>query len=208
MRRRDFIRYGSTALATAALTAATGARVAYANLQTASRPLRIAAVGDLHMQAEYTELSSSVTPQMLYCLPIYHAFIEQVVSQQVDAVLLLGDLATSDREKNHAEVLKGLRRFAQANIPVYVLPGNHDLGSIYTRERFKRAYKTHGFSSSFTHDRETLSYAARLNAATWLIMLDTCVLEDGRCLAWGPCPRAPSHGSPTSWTARPRMAPG
>lgn len=58
----------------------------------------------------------------------YNRVIDQILEEDVDAVLIAGDMFHSPRPKNHTIVIaqEGLRRLAKKGIKVYIIAGNHD----------------------------------------------------------------------------------
>lgn len=62
----------------------------------------------------------------------YNKAIDEMIEEQVDCVIIPGDIFHSPRPKNHTILIaqEGLRRLAKANIPVYIIAGNHDATDI------------------------------------------------------------------------------
>lgn len=58
----------------------------------------------------------------------YNIAVDQIIKEKVNCVLIAGDMFHSPRPKNHTILIaqEGLRRLAKANIPVYIIAGNHD----------------------------------------------------------------------------------
>lgn len=58
----------------------------------------------------------------------YNIAVDQIIKEKVNCVLIAGDMFHSPRPKNHTILIaqEGLRRLAEANIPVYIIAGNHD----------------------------------------------------------------------------------
>lgn len=58
----------------------------------------------------------------------YNVAVDQIIKEKVNCVLIAGDMFHSPRPKNHTILIaqEGLRRLAEANIPVYIIAGNHD----------------------------------------------------------------------------------
>lgn len=58
----------------------------------------------------------------------YNIAVDQIIKEKVNCVLVAGDMFHSPRPKNHTILIaqEGLRRLAEANIPVYIIAGNHD----------------------------------------------------------------------------------
>lgn len=62
----------------------------------------------------------------------FNKLIDQSIEEEVNAVLIAGDMFHSPRPKNHTILVaqEGLRRLADANIKVYIIAGNHDATDI------------------------------------------------------------------------------
>lgn len=58
----------------------------------------------------------------------YDKAVTEIINDDVDMVLITGDMFHTPRPKNHTiiKAQDGLRRLADAGIPVYILAGNHD----------------------------------------------------------------------------------
>lgn len=58
----------------------------------------------------------------------YNTAIDQIIKEEIDTVIIAGDMFHSPRPKNHTMLIaqEGLRRLAEAGIKVYILAGNHD----------------------------------------------------------------------------------
>jgi len=62
----------------------------------------------------------------------WHALVDACLDEDVDALLLAGDLIDDDRDLfgSFADLETGLRRLDQAGIPVLAVAGNHDVRSL------------------------------------------------------------------------------
>ena len=139
-----------------------------------------------------------------YCEEITDAFLSEVIRQKPQALILTGDLSFNGARASHESLAAKLRAVEEAGIPVYVLPGNHDLfrktaaaffGNGYelvpsvTGEEFREIYAAFGFEEALSRDEHSLSYTARLNDESLLLMLDAntahdfCSLSE-KTLAW------------------------
>lgn len=156
---------------------------------------------DLHYLApELTDQGAFFT-QMLaaadgkvtyYCEELTEAFLAEVRAQKPDALILTGDLSFNGAVESHKALAEKLAAVEAAGIPVYVLPGNHDVYNHYaagfqgdsyylvepaTAEDFAAIYGAFGFDEAVARDEDSLSYMAQLNEKTRLLMLDTNTLE-------------------------------
>lgn len=120
------------------------------------------------------------TPQLL------RAFIAEMLVLRPDAVVLSGDLTLSGALQSHQELAAQLEELADAGIPVYVLPGNHDLpGGAYrfsdagvtivdgtSDEDFASLYARCGYGDALARDEGSLSYAAEIAPGLRLLLVD------------------------------------
>ena len=138
-----------------------------------------------------------------YCDEITSAFLEQAAALRPDALILTGDLTFNGEEASHLALAEKLAGAEAAGVPVFVLPGNHDLyRKCYSflgekseqvpsilAEEFRQIYAAFGYDEALALDSDSLSYTAQLNDSTRLIMLDAntphdfCSLSD-KTLAW------------------------
>lgn len=116
------------------------------------------------------------------------AFLLQVIARRPDALILPGDLSFNGARKSHEDLAAKLRSVREAGIPVFVIPGNHDLhsymsasfeGDSFTRvpsltsEEFAEIYREFGFDAALSRDPYSLSYTAEPVPGVRLLMLDT-----------------------------------
>lgn len=138
--------------------------------------------------AYFTAMIESADGKMThYSAEIADAFVAQVIRRKPDALVLTGDLTFNGAKQSHEELAAKLQPVLEAGIPVYVMPGNHDLnsriaasfsGSGYTivpsvnAGEFEAIYRDFGFSSAISRDANSLSYIAQLRPGLRLLMLD------------------------------------
>ena len=128
-----------------------------------------------------------------YCDEITEAFLEQVLELRPEALILTGDLSFNGERESHLALAEKLSAVEAAGIPVLVLPGNHDLYRSQTysyfgdsaepvpnisAEEFREIYAPFGFDEALAADSDSLSYVARLNDGTRVLMLDANTLHD------------------------------
>ena len=125
---------------------------------------------------------------MIYIEEIVDAFCEEVKKRRPNLVLLLGDLSFNGEKISHIELAKKLEKIVEAGIPVYLIPGNHDIDyersfgffgneiykvdSINARE-FREIYVNCGYKRMEHFDKYSGSYVSRLADDLYLLMLDT-----------------------------------
>lgn len=116
------------------------------------------------------------------------AFLSQAIKKKPDGLILSGDLSFNGARRSHEDLAAKLRAVREAGIPVYVIPGNHDLysyasasfsGDAYTRvenitsDAFAEIYRDFGFEAALSRDPYSLSYIAEPVPGLRLLMLDT-----------------------------------
>ena len=139
-----------------------------------------------------------------YCEEITDAFLAEVIEEQPEALILTGDISFNGARASHEALAKKLADVENAGVPVFVLPGNHDVyrgtsasffGEGYelvpsvTGEEFAEIYGAFGFEEALSRDADSLSYTAQLNDKTRLLMLDANTLHDycslsAKSLSW------------------------
>ena len=127
-----------------------------------------------------------------YCEEITEAFVEQVIAKKPNAVILSGDLTFNGEKESHIALAEKLARIEEKGIPVYVLPGNHDLknakaasfqGDSYSfvesidALEFTEPYQEFGFGEAIARDENSLSYITELTPELWLLMVDVNTLD-------------------------------
>ena len=115
------------------------------------------------------------------------AFVDQVIARKPDVLILSGDLTFNGERESHEALVQKLARIERADIPVFVLPGNHDLnnssavrfeGDHYehvdsvTGEEFAALYHAFGYDDALARDDHSLSYTAAISDTLRLLMID------------------------------------
>ncbi len=114
---------------------------------------------------------------------IIDAFLRQCAESDCDYVLIAGDLADNGRRlrEEHEAVAAKLAAFErESGKQVFVIDGNHDLGSgeSATKMRdFKEIYADFGYDRALTVRENDCSYTADLGEKYRLIALDSCDYE-------------------------------
>lgn len=124
-----------------------------------------------------------------YIEQITDAFMEEVIRQKPDMLILSGDLTLDGEKKSHEELAQKLYSVEDAGIPVLVIPGNHDINNRHaaqykgeerfpaeftTPEEFREIYRDFGYDEAISEDWTTLSYVYEVDEYNRLLMLDTC----------------------------------
>ena len=138
-----------------------------------------------------------------FCDEITDAFLEEIKTIRPDALILTGDISFNGEKESHLALAEKLASLEEAGVPVLVLPGNHDmyrncysfLGDegeqveTISAEDFAAIYGAFGFDEALSRDGDSLSYLARVNDTTRVLMLDAdtphdfCSLSD-KTLSW------------------------
>jgi UDP-2,3-diacylglucosamine pyrophosphatase LpxH len=103
-------------------------------------------------------------------------------------VLVPGDLTENGRLTEHRSCISLLHRLETNGIPVYVIPGNHDIhkaqagitpgNSVTTPARFAEMYRDFGYGDAVSRDPASLSYVAEPVKGLWLLALDATVYRE------------------------------
>lgn len=132
-------------------------------------------------------ITNSDGKTMEYVDELTAAFLAEVVARKPAALILPGDLAFNGERASHEALAGKLRTVSNAGIPVFVIPGNHDLendnaaryeGDGFTRvesvtaDEFAAIYDFCGFADAISRDEASLSYMAELSPSLRVLMLD------------------------------------
>lgn len=119
---------------------------------------------------------------------IVNAFIKAVIKEKPDIVLLTGDLTFNGEIGSHQQLAQLLTQITKQNIPVAVIPGNHDIDNIYTKgygqddyfdvdnidaQTFREIYHNLGYQLAGATHAGSLSYRIDLNDDYVLLMMDS-----------------------------------
>ena len=170
--------------------------------EASSSGFRAVIASDLHYIApELTDggpgyqqtLKNGDSKFMPYVEEITDAFLDEVLLDPPDVVLLTGDLTFNGAEISHRRLAGKLQRLEDAVIPVLVLPGNHDVynenAALYRggsfecvpfadSESFAEIYRDFGPGEALSADSDSLSYVWQLNEQVWIMMLDENTAHD------------------------------
>ena len=158
--------------------------------------VRVAVATDLHYLSPeltdngelFTEIVSGADGKvMLYIDALVRAFAAQIAEEAPDALILSGDLTFNGERLSHEHLAAILSAVEASGVPVFVMPGNHDLysgsaasfsGEGYeltnsvTAEEFAEIYGAFGYDEALSRDEDSLSYTARLSPGLILLMVD------------------------------------
>ena len=179
-------------------------------LSTVSRAAnkKICVLADMHVMApsliddennkewqEYLKTSKSMAD---LSVPIFDAIINRIILEKPDLLLIVGDLTKDSEVESHDYVLNKLTKFKQANIPVFVIPGNHDRGwmqralkyqndtclvaETIDNDGFGKLYADYGYGSDTERYGSTLNYMVEPFPGLTVICIDSgiwCTFREG-----------------------------
>lgn len=131
---------------------------------------------------------------------IFDRLIRQFKTQRPDLLLVTGDLTKDGERLSHQYVKAGLDQLKAAGIKVFVIPGNHDLGTVHARiydgdhtdmaetldeDGFRTMYADYGYGTGCRTDSTSLSYACEPVAGLTIIGIDShSGMLSGTTLDW------------------------
>ena len=136
---------------------------------TEGSALRIAVASDLHLDPDNTDKSQA--SEAVYNMELVDALLWDARQQGAEMLLLTGDLVNGGKPHRHEALTEKLRQAEREGLPVYVLPGNHDLAPVGQRE-FAAFYEEFGYAEAYSRDPGSLSYCI-IRDRVMLLMMDT-----------------------------------
>lgn len=164
--------------------------------------IKILIATDIHYLAEELTDKSPIFIQMVehgdgkvtnYIEEIMEAFMQEVIREQPDLLVISGDISFNGEKKSHEEVAGYLKEIEGRGIPVAVIPGNHDINNTgasryiggertpaepISPEQFYAIYREFGYDEAISRDEESLSYVYPISEKVWGLMLDSCQYKD------------------------------
>ena len=160
---------------------------------------------------------------------LVRAFAAEMAASGPDALIITGDLSFNGARLSHEDLAEILAGIEEAGVPVYVIPGNHDLDSSQAARfegdtvtlvesagaaEFREIYRDFGFGEALSEDSASLSYTARIAPGLRLLCVDvngsrTPGWVSDETLEWAEAQLAearPAGGSPS--TPHEHPAPG
>src|ERR687886_1261514 len=117
-----------------------------------SLDFRFAVVSDLHIGLPHTIWNHPSRFHLVeVSIPALELILEHLKQQEIDFLLLPGDLTQHGEPDNHAWLQQ---RLAQLPFPAYVVPGNHDVPVVMANEQsiavcdFPHYYRKCGYSNT------------------------------------------------------------
>lgn len=124
---------------------------------------------------------------------ILNSTISELILEDVDIVLIPGDLTKDGELQSHQKFSQHLQLLEATGIKVYVVPGNHDINNPHAMsyqgdnaapvanispEEFSQIYSDYGYAEAIAKDPNSLSYVAEPIEGLWLIGMDACIYEN------------------------------
>ena len=122
-------------------------------------------------------------------IPAFDALVEIIIHEHPDLVLITGDLTKDGEIESHDYVVKKLTEIEASDIPVYVIPGNHDRGwqedakkyenntwtatKYMSESRFLSYYEPFGYGEGSEIHEGSLSYVTEPFPGLTLIGVDS-----------------------------------
>lgn len=129
----------------------------------------------LHGASDYQATSQLMTNESSF---IIDAFLDDFAqNDDCDYLLIPGDLTTNGNfgTKEHNAVVEKLKAFEEkSGKDVFVIDGNHDVGSVVNSQQFKSLYADFGYDKAVVVDEDSASYTANLGKKYRLIAVDLC----------------------------------
>ena len=177
--------------------------VALLSTVTLQAQLKVAVVSDIHVMvpelveqdgAAFQDYVAHDRKLLMESVALAEAAVDELLAGRPDAVLVTGDLTKDGERVSHEYVAGQLSaRLRRAGIPVYVVPGNHDVNNpharIYrgdeaprtatvSREEFAALYDDYGYGTALARDAASLSYVVQLNDSVRLLAVDACRYDE------------------------------
>ena len=154
---------------------------------------RIAVISDPHVISEELAVNSETWETMVngsrklldYSKEVFDVLMMKFTSEKPDILLISGDLTEDGGEASHNYVAAELAKIEAVGVKVYVIPGNHDIGTHLSASAFAEKYRAFGYNGESVLDENSLSYACEPVPGLILIGIDSHsgVLAEGT-LSW------------------------
>ena len=158
--------------------------------------VNFAVISDIHVYsaelgssgAAFEKTMNADRKLLLDSIDLLDFAIEEILKTDgISFVLIPGDLTKDGELLNHRITAEKLKKLTDADIAVYVVPGNHDVNNPesfkysgdtaeivqnVSEEDFAQIYGNYGYNAAFKRDASSLSYAAEITEGLWLLALD------------------------------------
>jgi hypothetical protein len=140
-------------------------------------------------QPAFEKIKYAAGKMFEYSQSLLNTVTEKIIAAKPRFVIVPGDLSKDGEEAVHLAFATAMEKFAAAGIPVYVIPGNHDVNNpdavkyegdrainvaSVTPERFAAIYEKCGYGAAIDRDPHSLAYLAEPEPGLWLLALDSC----------------------------------
>ena len=107
---------------------------------SASAETKLMIVSDLHYLEPSLYQGSELFLQTLrkgdgkitqYGEQLLSALYQQILAEQPDALIVTGDLTFNGEKKSHEALARFFKTVEKAGVPVWVIPGNHDINAAH-----------------------------------------------------------------------------
>jgi len=159
--------------------------------------LSFAVMSDIHIYdpslgktgAAFEKTMNSDRKLLLDSIDLFDFAAEKIIASGARFLLIPGDLTKDGELINHRLIAGKLKKFSDAGIKVFVIPGNHDVnnpGAVrYEGDKtfpvekisaadFTKIYADFGYSAALKRDNASLSYLAEPAEGLWLLAIDSC----------------------------------
>lgn len=142
--------------------------------------IKVATISDIRYQAGAADKDGLLLSKSAALLD---AAIEKIKASNADVLLVTGDLTNNGSKTSHQYVASKLAEIKAEGIPVYVIPGEHDVReggttTAVSKAVFEDLYKDFGYSEA-QQDPNSASYVADLGNGFKVVMSDS-VAADGQ----------------------------
>lgn len=142
--------------------------------------IKVATISDIRYQAGTADKDGLLLSKSAALLD---AAIEKIKASNADVLLVTGDLTNNGSKTSHQYVASKLAEIKAEGIPVYVIPGEHDVReggttTAVSKAVFEDLYKDFGYSEA-QQDPNSASYVADLGNGFKVVMSDS-VAADGQ----------------------------
>ncbi|MCD7972566.1 MAG: metallophosphoesterase [Candidatus Azobacteroides sp.] len=171
------------------------------NMISATPPLKIGVFSDPHFLSPelmdggkaLQDYQHSIGRNIEKLPEILDATLDELINQQIDVLLIPGDLTLNGERQSHLDLREKLLPLLTRGIKVCVVPGNHDIHipspvgfrgneryavESITPEEFERIYAESGYNTALYKDTYSLSYVTDIGDNIWLLGIDACLYKE------------------------------
>ena len=164
---------------------------------SASAETKLVVVSDMHYLEPSLYQGSELFLQALrkgdgkitqYGEELLSALYQQILAEQPDALIVTGDLTFNGEKKSHEALARFFKTVEKAGVPVWVIPGNHDInaaqpvgyadGMYYGVEAVSPESFAAIYADFLEGGEAGFSYIAKINDQLWVIMTDVSFYQE------------------------------